>query len=89
MQVEPTRSKLVSMLKTNRKKLLFFATKEFEKSIFGNKKSNPSSSMITMNFQIFYMDEIMLVILQNNLHQPFNSILQQEIINTKCRNGKK
>lgn len=30
----------------------------------------------------------MLVILQNKLLQPFNPILQQEIINTKCRNGK-
>ena len=30
----------------------------------------------------------MLLILQNNLHQPFNSILQQEIINPKCRNRK-
>ena len=39
-----------------------------------------------MNLQIFYKDKIMLVILQKNLHQPFNSILQQEIINTKCRN---
>ena len=45
--------------------------------------------MITMNFQRFSKDKIMFVILKNNLHQPFNSILQQEIINTKCRNRKK
>jgi len=45
--------------------------------------------MITMTLQIFSKDEIILVILRNNLHQPFNSILQQEIINTKCRNRKK
>ena len=45
--------------------------------------------MIITNFQSFSKDEIMLVILQKNLHQPFNSILQQEIINTKWRNRKK
>jgi len=32
---------------------------------------------------------MILVILQNNLNQPFNPILQQEIINTKCKNRKK
>ena len=58
-------------------------------SIFGNKKTNPSSSVITMTLKIFSKDEMMIFILQNNLHQPFNPILQQEIINTKCRNGKK
>jgi len=45
--------------------------------------------MIIMNFQSFSIDEIMFVILQKNLHQPFNSILQQEIINTKCKNRNK
>jgi len=45
--------------------------------------------MITMTFQSFSKDEMMLVILQNNLHQPFNPILQQEIINIKCWNRKK
>ena len=45
--------------------------------------------MITMNSQRFFKDEIILVILQKNLDQPFNSILQQEIINSKCRNRKK
>jgi len=44
--------------------------------------------MITITLQRFSMDEIILVIFQNNLHQPFNSILQ-EIINTKCRIRKK
>ena len=69
--------------------LLFFAKKEAQQSRFGNKNTNPTNSMITMNFQRFSKDEIMLLILQKNLHQPFNSILQQEIINTKCRNRKK
>ena len=45
--------------------------------------------MITMTFEIFSKDEIILVILQNKLLQPFNPILQQEIINTKCKNRKK
>jgi len=45
--------------------------------------------MITMTFQRFLKDGMILVILQNNLHQSFNPILQQEIINTKCRNRKK
>jgi len=45
--------------------------------------------MITITFQIFFKDEMMLLILQKNLHQPFNPILQQDIINTKCRNRKK
>jgi len=45
--------------------------------------------MIIMNFQIFSKDEIMLVILQKSLHQPFNSILPQEIINYKYENRKK
>ena len=45
--------------------------------------------MITMNFQIFSEDEMMLLILQKNLHQPFKLFLQKEIINTKCRNRKK
>jgi len=31
---------------------------------------------------------MMLLIPKNNLLQPFNPILQQEIINTKCRNRK-
>ena len=68
---------------------MFFVEKEVQESRFGNKKTNPRNSMIIMNFQIFSKDEIMLVILQNNIHQPFNSIPQQEIINTKCRNRKK
>ena len=41
-----------------------------------------------MKLKSFSKDEIVLVILQKNLHQPFNSILQQEIINPKCRNRK-
>jgi len=45
--------------------------------------------MITMTFQIFSKDEMILVILRKNLHEPFNPILQQEIINTKCKNRKK
>jgi len=45
--------------------------------------------MIIMNFQIFSKDEIIVVILKKNLNQPFNSIVQQEIINTKCKNRKK
>ena len=45
--------------------------------------------MITMTFKIFSKDEMMLVILEKNLRKPFNPILQQEIINTKCRNKKK
>jgi len=45
--------------------------------------------MITVILQICSNDEIMLVILQNNLIQPFNPILQQKIINTKCRNKEK
>jgi len=44
--------------------------------------------MITMTFQSCSNDEMILVILQNNLLQPFNSILQQETINAKCRNRK-
>ena len=45
--------------------------------------------MINMTFQRFYKDKMILLILQNKLHQPFNPILQQEIINTKCKNIKK
>ena len=45
--------------------------------------------MITMNFQRFSKDELVPVILQKNLRQPFNSTLQQEIINTKRKNRKK
>ena len=45
--------------------------------------------MIKMTFQSFSKDEMIIVILQKNLHQPFNPILQQEIINTKCINRKK
>ena len=39
--------------------------------------------MITMTLEIFSKDEMMHVILWKNLHQPFNPIRQQEIINTK------
>lgn len=45
--------------------------------------------MITMTFQSCSKDEIILFILQNNLLQPFNQILQQKIINSKCRNRKR
>jgi len=45
--------------------------------------------MIPRNFQSFSKDEIMILILRNNLHQPVSSILQQEIINYKCKNRKK
>jgi len=45
--------------------------------------------MITMTLQIFSKDYMMLAILQMNLYQPFNPILQQEVIDTKCRNGNK
>jgi len=45
--------------------------------------------MITMTFKSCSKDEIMFVILQNNLLQPTNPALQQEIINTKCRNRKR
>ena len=45
--------------------------------------------MITMAFQSYSNDEMMLLILQNHLLQHFNPILQQKIINTKCRNIKK
>ena len=69
--------------------LLFFATKEFQKSRFGNKKTNPSSSMITMTLKIHSNNEMMLLILQNSILQQFNPILQQEIINTKNRKKKK
>lgn len=62
---------------------------DFYKFRFWNKQTNTSGSMITMTFQICSKDEMMLVILQNKLLQPFNPILQQEIINTKCKNRKK
>jgi len=42
-----------------------------------------------VTFQGCSKDEIIFFILQNNLLQPFNPILQQEIINSKCRNTKK
>jgi len=45
--------------------------------------------MITMNLKSCAKDEMMLVILQKKLLQPFNPILQQEIINTKCKNRRK
>jgi len=44
--------------------------------------------MITITFQSCSNDEMMLLILQNNLLQPFNPILQHEIINTKYRDRK-
>ncbi len=44
--------------------------------------------MITITFKSCFNDEMMHVTLENNLLQPFNPILQQEIINTKCRNRK-
>ena len=56
---------------------MFFAKREFQKSRFRKKKTNLSISMITMIFKIFSKYEIMLLILQNNLHKPFNPILQQ------------
>ena len=56
---------------------MLFATKDFQKSRFGNKKPNLSNSMITMTFQSCPNDEMKFFILENNLIQPFKPILQQ------------
>ena len=42
-----------------------------------------------MTFQSCSKDKIIILILQKKLLEPFNPILQEEIINTKCRNRKR
>ena len=72
----------------NKINLLLFSTRDFQKSRFGNKQTNPSRSMITITLQSYSNYKMILVILQNNLLRPFNPILQWEIINKKCKKRK-